>query len=175
MLSHKSSPESSDHELSIVMMPANVKPGQVLELAEIVGGAGGTADVRQLARGLKADLTVLLEAIQAAEILGLARATSEGIKLTEAGSALLGTHDNKVKTLRDTIATLEPFRTALELASRTGSVTSKEIVKALDGKEVRWDYRHEENDSIVNSLMINWSISVGLFKYEKSGAFLKLV
>ena len=91
------------------------------------------------------------------------------------GSGFLGTPNNKVRVLRDTIANLEPFRTALELASRIGSVTSKEISKALVGSEVRWDYRHDENVSIINSLMINWSISACLFKHEKSGAFLKLV
>ena len=155
-------------------MPANVKPGQVLGVVEIVDRAGGTSDVRQLATGLEADLTVLPAVMQAAEILGLVSVTKEGIKLTEVGSTFLGTPNNKVRLLRDTIANLEPFRTALKLASKIGSVTSKEISKALDGSEVRWDYRNDENVSIVNSLMINWSISAGLFKYKKSGAFLKL-
>jgi hypothetical protein len=157
------------------MMPANVKPGQVLSLVEIIGEAGGRADIHQLAKGLGVDLSVLPAVIEAAEILGLARRTNDGIWLTKLGSVFLETPDHKLRVLRSALSTLEPFRIALELASKAGSVTYKQVVKTLDERGIRWDYRHDENNIIVNTLMIDWSIFAGLFKYAKSREFLKLV
>jgi len=83
--------------------------------------------------------------------------------------------DKKLRVLRSALAALEPFRTALEVASKAGLNSSKQFVRALDGKGIRWDYRHDENSIIVNNLMIDWSIFAGLFKHTKSQEFLKLV
>jgi hypothetical protein len=156
-------------------MPANVKPGQLISLVEIIGDAGGKADARRLARGLEADLTILPAVLEAAETLGLAESANEEIRLTDLGSAFLTTPDHNLRVLKSALATIEPFRTALELASRAGSVTSKQLVRTLDERGIRWDHRHDENSIIVSTLMIDWSIFAGLFRYAKSQEFLKLV
>ena len=170
-----SSPDMPSQHLALPLMPANVKPGQVRSLVEIIDDAGGEADVHHLAMGLGADLTSLPAVLLAAEVLGLTRRKDERIWLTTLGTDFLMAPDKKLSVLRSALAALEPFRTALELASKAGLISSKQLVRALDGKGIRWDYRHDENSIIVNNLMIDWSIFAGLFKHTKSQEFLKLV
>jgi len=73
-----SSPDMPSQHLALPLMPANVKPGQVRSLVEIIDDAGGEADVHHLAMGLGADLTTL-PAVLLAEVLGLTRRKDERI------------------------------------------------------------------------------------------------
>jgi len=155
------------------MMPAAVKPGQVLSLVELIGGSGVRVNLSTIAKALEADLTVLPAVLDAGVMLGLVQSENKEIRLTSMGSKLLMTTDHKLKVLKDILANIEPFSTALELADKGGSVTSKHLVRVLHGKGILWDYQSYPNYVAVNTLMINWSIFAGLFKYEKS-KFLKI-
>jgi hypothetical protein len=156
------------------MMPAAVKPGQVLSLVELIGGSGVRVNLSTIAKELEADLTVLPAVLDAGVMLGLVQSENKEIRLTPMGSNLLMTTDYKLRVLKDSLANIEPFSTALELAAKGGSVTSKQLVRVLREKGILWDQQSDSNYVAVNSLMINWSIFAGLFKYEKS-KFLKLV
>jgi hypothetical protein len=46
---------------------------------------------------------------------------------------------------------LEPFKTALELASRHGKVASRQVAKALRDRGVKWDFRPEVNQAMVDA------------------------
>jgi hypothetical protein len=155
------------------MMPAIVKPGQVLSLVELVGGSGGKVNLLAIAKELEADLTVLPAVLDAGVMLGLVQSVNKEIRLTVLGSKLLMTTDHKLRVLKDILANIEPFSTALELTRKNGSVTSNQLVRVLRRKGILWDYQSYPNYVAVNTLMINWSILAGLFKYEKS-KFLKI-
>ncbi len=157
-----------------LMMPGNVRAGQVISLVEIAGSIGGKVDVPKLADELGADIAVLLPILDAAEMLGLVRTEKGDVLLTELGLKFQKTTKNKMRMLKDRIANVEPFRTALELASREKSVTAQEIADGLAEMGLKWHYKPDLNEELVRTLLIHWAIYAELLGYDgKSGEFRK--
>ena len=155
-------------------MPANVRAGQVISLVEITGGIGGKVDAPKLADELGADIAVLLPILDAAEMLGLVRSEKGDVHLTELGLRFQKTSKSKMKILKDRIATIEPFRTAVEFASRGKPFTAAQVADALQEMGLRWHYQPEINESLIRRLLIHWAIYAGLLAYGKSGKFHKV-
>ena len=157
-----------------LMMPGPVRAGQVISLVEITGGIGGKVDAPKLADELGADIAVLLPILDAAEMLGLVRTEKGDVHLTELGLKFQKTAKNKLKMLKERIATIEPFRTALELASRGKPVTAAQVAVTLDEIGLKWHYQPEMNEALIRTLLIHWAIYAGLLKYDgKSDKFQK--
>ena len=157
-----------------LMMPGPVRGGQEISLVEITGGIGGKVDAPKLADELGADIAVLLPILDAAEMLGLVRSEKGDVHLTDFGLKFQKTTKNKLKMLKDRIATIEPFRTALDLASRGKPVTASQVADTLGEMGLRWHYKPEINESLIRALLIHWAIYAGLLKYDgKSGKFQK--
>jgi NitT/TauT family transport system ATP-binding protein len=156
-----------------LLMPANVRAGQVISLVEITGSIGGKVNAPILADELGADVAVLLPILDAAEMLGLVRTDKGEVHLTELGLKFQKTSKNKVRLLKDRLATVEPFRTALELASHK-PVTAAQVSDTLVEMGLKWHYQPELNESLIRMLLIHWAIYAGLLKYDgKSGKFTK--
>ncbi len=156
------------------MMPGNVRGGQVISLVEITGSIGGKVDAPKLADEMGADIAVLLPVLDAAEMLGLVRPEKGDVHLTELGLKFQKTSKNKLKLLKDRLATIEPFRTALELASKGKNVTAAQVAESLADIGLKWHYQPEMNESLIRALLIHWAIYAGLLKYDgKSGKFQK--
>src|SRR5712692_3013394 len=143
-------------------MPANVRAGQVISLVEITGSIGGKVDAPKLADELGADIAVLLPILDAAEMLGLVRSEKGDVHLTELGLRFQKTSKNKLRLLKDRLAAIEPFRTALELASRKKLITAGEVAEALSDMGIRWHYQPELNETLLKTLLIHWAIYAGL-------------
>jgi len=155
-----------------LLMPGNVRGGQVISLVEIAGGIGGKVDVPKLADELGADIAVLLPILDAAEMLGLVRMEKGDVHLTEMGHRFQKTTKNKLRTLKDRIATIEPFRTATELAARGRPITASQVADTLAEMGLKWHYQPEVNESLIRALLIHWAIYAGLLQYDgKSGKF----
>jgi NitT/TauT family transport system ATP-binding protein len=154
-------------------MPGNVRPGQVISLVDITGGMGPRMDVPRVADEMGADIDVLFPIIDAAQMLGLVKLEKGDLFLTEDGHAFQKTLKQKVKTLKDRLAVIEPFRTALELVSKQRSVSAHDVADALQQKGVRWHYLPEVNESVIRDLLIHWTIYAGLLSYGKAGEFQK--
>jgi hypothetical protein len=108
-------------------------------------------------------------------MLGLVRSEKGGVSLTELGLRFQKTSKDKVRVLKDRLAAIEPFRTALELASRGKPVTAGQVAEALSEIGIKWHYQPELNESLINALLIHWAIYGGLLKYDgKSGKFQKV-
>lgn len=139
---------------------------------EITGSIGGKVDVPKLADEFGADLGVLLPVLDAAEMLGLVRSEKGDVHLTELGLKFQKTTKNKLRMLKDRIATIEPFRTALELAARGKPVTASQVADTLADMGLRWTYKPELNEALVKTLLIHWTIYAGLLSYDgKSDKF----
>jgi hypothetical protein len=157
-----------------LVMPGNVRAGQVISLVEVTGGLGAKVDVPRLADELGADIGVLLPILDTAEMLGLVRTEKGDVYLTELGQKFQKTVRNKVRTLKDRLAAIEPFRTALELASHGRSITAAMVSDSLMEFGIKWHYQPELNEAIIKALLIHWAIYGGLLKYDgKSGKFQK--
>ena len=156
-------------------MPGNVTGGQVISLVEITASIGGKVDAPKLADELGANIAVLLPVLDAAEMLGLVRTEKGDVHLTELGQKFQKASKTKLKLIRDRIAAIEPFRTAVALASRGKPVMVSQIAESLDEIGLRWHYQPEMNESLIRTLLIHWTIYPGLLRYDgKSGKFQKV-
>lgn len=155
------------------VMPGNVKPGQVISLVEITGGMGPRLDVAKVADEMGADIDVLFPIIDAAQMLGLVKLEKGDLYLTEDGHAFQKTLKQKVRTLRDKLAEIEPFRTAVDLASRQRSVSAGEVAEALQAIGIRWHHEPERNESVIRELLIHWTIYAELLALGRTGEFHK--
>jgi NitT/TauT family transport system ATP-binding protein len=156
-------------------MPATVRGGQVISLVEVTGSIGGKVDAPKLADELGADIAVLLPILDAAEMLGLVRSEKGDVHLTELGLKFQKTSKEKLKMLKDRIAAIEPFRTALELASRGKPITASQVADSLAEMGLKWHFQPDINESLIQALLIHWTIYADLLKYDgKSGKFQKV-
>jgi NitT/TauT family transport system ATP-binding protein len=149
-----------------LVMPGNVRAGQVISLVEVAGGIGGKVDVPRLADELGADLAVLLTILDAAEMLGLVKTEKGDVYLTELGHRFQKTTKNKVRMLKETLAGIEPFKTTLDLASKKRHVTAGQVADALLDMGIKWHYLPEWNETIIKALLVHWAIYAGLLKYD---------
>lgn len=154
------------------MMPANVRAGQVISLVEVTGGLGSKIDTSRLADELGADIAVLLPILEAAELLGLVETSKGQVILTEFGHKFQKTLKNKVRLLKEKLAEIEPFRTALIIATHRRDVETDDIVEELETEGVRWHHQRDINYSLVQALLIHWALYSGLLTYDgKTGKF----
>jgi len=158
----------------MMVMPGKVKPGQVISLVEITGGMGPKMDVPRVADEMGADIDVLFPIIDAAQMLGLVKLEKGDLSLTEDGHAFQKALKHKVTTLRDRLAAIEPFKTAVELASKKRRVSAHDVADALQRMGVKWHYQPEVNESIIRELLIHWTIQSGLLAVGKAGDFQKV-
>ncbi len=157
-----------------LQMPGTVRAGQVISLVEVTGGIGGKVDVPKLADELGADIAVLLPILDGAEMLGLVRTEKGDVHLTELGLRFQKVAKHKVRALRDRLAMIEPFRSAVELASHGKSIKASQVADGLAEMGLKWHYQPEINESLIKGLLIHWAISAGLLTYDgKSGKFQK--
>jgi len=158
---------------SLLIMPANVRAGQVLGLVEIVGGLGTAVDAAKLADELGGDLVTLLPILDTGEMLGLVKVDKGDISLTEFGLKFQKTSKYKVRLLKDQLAKIEPFKTALEIVAQKASTSAADVAEVLWEKDIRWHHTPEINEKLVQTLLIHWAIYAGLLSYNASGRFQK--
>lgn len=154
-------------------MPGEVRPGQVISLVEITGGMGPRLDVPRLADEMGAGIDVLFPIIDAAQMLGLVKFEKGDIFLTEEGHAFQKTLKQKVRTLRDRLVDIEPFKTAVELASKKRSISAGDVAEALLEMGIKWHYQPDRNEAVIRDLLIHWSIEAGLLSLGRAGDFHK--
>jgi hypothetical protein len=150
----------------VAMMPANVRAGQVVGLVEITGGLGPLMDTAKLAEELGSDLTVLLPALDAGEMLGLVKRMNDQVTLTDFGLKFQKAAKKKIRLLKDQLSKIEPFNTALQLLTKKNAVTAAQIAEALSKSRIRWNHDDELNESLIRTILINWAIFAGLLSYD---------
>jgi len=158
-----------------LIMPGNVRAGQVISLVEVTGGLGAKVDVPRLADELGADIAVLLGVLDAAEMLGLVKSEKGVVYLTELGLKFQKASKNKVRMLKERLASIEPFRTALDLSSKGRPITAGQVADSLSEIGIKWHYQPDLNEALIKTLLVHWTIYGGLMSYDgKTGKFQKL-
>jgi len=111
---------SSKTTTSSLIMPANVKPGQIVSLVQITDDHAPTIALPRLAHELHADIAVLLPIIDAAEMLGLVERQKGELTLTDLGLRFQKPTRNfdRIRLIKDELAKIEPFKTSLDLANQ---------------------------------------------------------
>lgn len=156
------------------IMPAHVRAGQIIGLVEVTGGLGSPIDASRLAHEFGYDITTLLPILDTSEMLGLVKIEKGDVSLTEFGVKFQKTSKHKVRLVKDMLAKIEPFRTALDLVRQKGSISSHDVTEALLRWGIRWHHIDELNETLIQDLLIHWAIYAGLLAYNgKTGKFQK--
>jgi len=160
-------PEKITNQTSnMALMPANVRAGQVVGLVEITGGLGPLMDTAKLAEEFGADLTVLLPALDAGEMLGLVKRIDDQVTLTDFGLKFQKTAKKKIRLLKDQLSKIEPFNTTLQLLTKMNAVTAGDVAEALSKNHIRWNHENKLNDSMIRNILINWAIFAEMLSYD---------
>jgi hypothetical protein len=149
-----------------LIMPANVRAGQVIALVEVTGELGSPIDLSRLADELAADIAVLLPILDAAEMLDLVKVEGGTVSLTDLGRQFQKARKNKIRLVKDELSRIEPFKTALELATHRHVFSSTQVTETLFNRRVGWHHEPEVNEAIVRGLLIHWTIYAGLLRYN---------
>ena len=153
-----------------LIMPAHVRTGQIMGLVDVAAELGNLTDLASLADELGDDIDTLLPILDTAEMLGLVDVKNGIVSLTQLGSKFHHVYRNKIHLIKQQISKIEPFKTALDLATR--GISSAEITQTLSERGIIWHHEPELNEASVHSLLIHWSIFAGLLKYDgKNGKF----
>jgi hypothetical protein len=147
-------------------MPDDVRPIQVISVVEEIGELGAGIHFTELAEKTDVEIDVLLPILKTAEMLGLVRNEEGNLFLTEDGLRAQGTPMNKVSVLKERVSSIEPFRTAVELASKRGSTTAREVAETLTENGIQWHFKPERNETTVRNLLISWTIRADLLSYD---------
>ena len=147
----------------------NVRGAQVIGLLDIIATVGPSTNVTKLATKFGNDISILLPALEAAEMLGLLSRQNDEIALTDfcvkfQTSPKPSTF--KVQLLKDQLTKIEPFKTTLELLGQKSKVKTTDVANALGRMNVRWDLKRELNESIIHGLLINWGTFADLFSHD---------
>jgi hypothetical protein len=152
-------------------MPPDVRPGQVLSLLDKVEASGGRIHAGELARQLEEDLAVFPSVLEATEMLGLVRNEGGEICLTDEGKTRPKSRQGMAEILNASLAGVEPFGTAIELAKRGKPIRASDVPSALKRKGISYHLDQQTNVSTVTSVLVAWAVFPGLLRYEGSGKF----
>ncbi|MDA4113848.1 MAG: AAA-associated domain-containing protein [Thaumarchaeota archaeon] len=154
-----------------LIMPGDVRAIQVVSLVEELGALGRGISFTTLAEKTGVEIDVLPPILKAAEMLGLVGNEGGDLSLTEEGLQFQGSPMDKVSILKDKLASIEPFHTAVDLASK-GSTTAREVAETLGEQGIQWHFNPDRNELAVRNLLIHWVIRAGLLSYDgKDGKF----
>jgi NitT/TauT family transport system ATP-binding protein len=162
----KPGPEPAKKSNPAAIMPANVRAGQIIGLVDVTGGLGSPIDVGRLAYEFGDDIATLLPVLDAAEMLGLVKIERGNVNQTDLGLKFQRTSKHKIRLLKEQLLLIEPFKTAVEMASKHGSVSAAEVADALVHKKIRWHHEQEVNEALVNGILIHWGIYAGILSYK---------
>jgi len=94
------------------------------------------------------------------------------VHLTDFGAEFQREVKDKVTMLKDRLAKIEPFRTALEFVTKRGDATAREVADELAIEGIKLHHEPDINESLVNALLVHWGIRSGLLSYDgRDGKF----
>lgn len=152
------------------LMPSDVTLAEVLGFVEVLGENGfkipisSGGDRSKFFRGSSEFLSLLASA----RILELVAKADNRLLLTNEGLAFLrADFPARMEMLRVELSKIEPFKSAMELITGSGSVNSYDVSKRLSEKYGLGDFE----ESKVRLVLIEWGLPAGLFEYDKNGEF----
>jgi len=141
---------------------SRVSLGQIVGLLKAIEEVGGDADVAEIGRTVEMDLDSIGHIVDAAEFLGLAKASEGNLSIEELGRKVLNAGVRQRKALvRGIIKDLPAFQSLTERIQAAGRPLNREEVLAA----IAVRYGSHQAPSIFNAL-IYWGRYVELLTYD---------
>ena len=151
------------------LFPAEAEPEQVMEIVKVLANIGGGLDVLELEKILKIDADQSARLVNACQMLDLTRIHDGRVVLTENGTRLNDlSKTEKGNFLAGRLASIEPFRTAIEIAGKQKTVSVETVVDALSRLKLRWTEEGDDelNELLVHNILVDWVVFAGLLQYD---------
>ena len=72
----------------------------------------------------------------------------------------------KRQLISERISLLEPFRTAIDIATKSKSFSSDKVADVLSKKDLRWAEEEELNELLVHDILVDCAVFAGLLEYD---------
>ncbi len=152
--------------------PIDVTPGMVAGLVEVINLFKGKVDLPLLSRELGMELGSLLRVIEAAERLGFVKVENGDVVITQTGQMFSRrVSSSKLKTLRERVAEIEPFKSIIGVVGKeAGGISVEEI-----NEKLRLCEQDEEQLDRLRSFIIDWLVTTGWLGYDGEARKFKLM
>jgi len=148
------------------MFPAEIEPEQVIELAKILSTDINT-DVVSLEKYTRTHLDEVERLVNASQILGVTKIHDGRICLSELGTRLNDLPmQEKRHLIGERLTLVEPFRTAIEIATKNATFSSDKVAGELYRNELRWAEEEDLNELIVHDILVDFAVFTGLLEYD---------
>ncbi len=149
------------------MFPAETEPEQIIELVKALASLSGGIDVVNLQKILGIHSDEMERLVNASQILGFTSIHNGLIWLSGAGTELGNSPMSKKRQLiSERISLLEPFRTAIDIATKSKSFSSDKVADVLSKKDLRWAEEEELNELLVHDILVDCAVFAGLLEYD---------
>ncbi len=144
--------------------PIGAGISEVRAIIEIVKASGGSMQMSALSRSTKKNIDMLLPLVWAGRELGFISVSAGHIRVTSSGSAL--NMDNLNAYIRKGIAREEPFRTAVSVLKARGSISTRQLSKALKHKGIVLYSQEKGNEDALRHILQKWAVRCKLLGYN---------
>jgi len=123
----------------------------------------GHLEISELAEEADEQIDDLLPLIEACKLLGFAEIDNSEIKLTNSGAKLDFT--NFSKSIRDNLADIEPFESALKIIGDR-EVNTQKLFSTLRSKGITLHSDEVTSDALLKKVMLRWGVRSKLLNYD---------
>jgi len=151
------------------LFPADIDPGQVIEIVSELGKADSGVELTDLEKTLDINSVELACLVNATQLLSLTRIHDGRIWISKQGIELNSCTDieKKKQLLNEGLRLVEPFTTALKLAKNEKIFSSDEVADLLSQEDLMWAEDQEINEILVHRMLIDWLLFTGLLKIDE--------
>jgi len=160
--------QSSDSSRK-VLLPPDITPDHVLGLLEMLHSLGGNIDSMYIGDSLGESVETLPHAIDVAEALGLVKANSGNLQLTELGKKIVKGDPKTVRReLRKHVDKLEPLGELVRILRERRSISVEEFMEIVE------KYYPGNSEEAAKNVLI-WGAFLNLFKMDEDDEEVHLI
>ncbi len=146
------------------LFPLVTEITKIRGIVSIIKQNKGAIGLSELADEADEDIDDLLPLVEACNILGFTTVHGSSIKLTAAGRKFSAT--NATRMVRDKLALVEPFRSAMEILRKDGDLTTADLTQKLREKGVALHGEEETNTILLKKMFLRLGIRTRLLFYN---------
>ncbi len=130
----------------------------------IIKQNGGSIKFSQLAEETEEHIDDLFPLVEACQMLGFAKVEESTITITKEGEEL--TFGNSLKLIKDKLAKIEPFMSALELLKKESEMSTKSLIDQLKKKGICLHGEKATNEALMKKMFLRLGVRTKLLYYD---------
>ncbi len=150
------------------LIPSDITLADVLGYCELLGENGFALPISSRRTQFYRGSSEFLSLLASGRMLGLTSRENNRLILTPLGIGFLKAEfPEKMGILRARLSVIEPFKSALELASKRKSINATDVAERVSMKYAMGEF----DPRTIRLVLIEWAIPTGLFELNRKGDF----